>query len=343
MKPLRFIFLIFSLWIFSCENQVVKYEPNFQPQYKSFFTGNKNDKIGSPKGGICLMGGSRENDNAMRWFLNQADGGDILVLRASGSNGYNDYMYSNLGVDINSVESIIVNNRYASIDPYIRDRIERAEGIWFAGGNQWNYVNYWKGTPVDSLIQDAVENRNIVIGGTSAGMAILGKFIFSAEKGTISSQQALANPFDERITIDSLDYLNLQHLDNVITDTHYSQRDRQGRHLAMLARLIKDKGVNVKGVAIDERTSICINKDGIASVYGENKAFFIKPVSTPESMINGSPLNWNHDSTAVNVYCIEGTTNGSRNFNLIDWEKGSGGYWENWYIVNGVFYSKASS
>ena len=40
------------------------------------------------------MGGSRENDNAMRWFLKQADGGDILVLRASGSNGYNDYMLS---------------------------------------------------------------------------------------------------------------------------------------------------------------------------------------------------------------------------------------------------------
>ena len=79
-----------------------------------------------------------------------------------------------------------------------------------------------------------------------------------------------------------------------------------------------------------------------SSVYGENKAFFIKPVSTPESMFNGSPLNWDHDSTAVNVYCIEGTTNGSKNFNLIDWEKGSGGYWENWYIVNGVFYSKAS-
>ena len=130
-----------------------------------------------------------------------------------------DSMYSDLGVDINSVESIIVDNRHASIDPYIRDRIEKAEGIWFAGGNQWNYINYWKGTPVDSLIQDAVENRNIVIGGTSAGMAILGEYIFSAEKGTISSQEALANPFDERIAIDSLDYLKLQLLDNVITST----------------------------------------------------------------------------------------------------------------------------
>ena len=35
-----------------------------------------------------MMGGSVENDNAMRWFLERADGGDVLVLRASGSDGY---------------------------------------------------------------------------------------------------------------------------------------------------------------------------------------------------------------------------------------------------------------
>ena len=83
-------------------------------QYTSYFTGNTMDKKTSPKGGVCLMGGSSEDDNALRWFLDQSDGGDILVLRASGSNGYNDYMYSDLGVTINSVESIVVKNKDAS-------------------------------------------------------------------------------------------------------------------------------------------------------------------------------------------------------------------------------------
>ena len=37
------------------------------------------------------MGGASENDAAMAWFLERAGGGDVLVLRASGSDGYNDY------------------------------------------------------------------------------------------------------------------------------------------------------------------------------------------------------------------------------------------------------------
>ena len=45
------------------------------------------------------MGGATENDNAMRWFLNLADGGDVVVLRTSGSDGYNDYMFNQLGVE----------------------------------------------------------------------------------------------------------------------------------------------------------------------------------------------------------------------------------------------------
>ena len=98
------------------------------------------------------MGGASENDNAMAWFLQQANGGDILVLRASGSDGYNDYLYEDLGVTVNSVETIKFNSASAASDPYIHQRIQQAEGIWFAGGDQWDYVSYWRETAVDSLI-----------------------------------------------------------------------------------------------------------------------------------------------------------------------------------------------
>ena len=69
----------------------------------SYFSGNTTDALTVPKGGICLMGGSTEDDNAMKWFLQQADGGDVLVLRTSGANGYNSYLYSALGIPVNSV------------------------------------------------------------------------------------------------------------------------------------------------------------------------------------------------------------------------------------------------
>lgn len=70
--------------------------------YTTYFTGNTEDLITTPSGGICLMGGASEDDEAMKWFLNRANGGDVLVLRTSGgSNGYNEYMYSDLGVTLN--------------------------------------------------------------------------------------------------------------------------------------------------------------------------------------------------------------------------------------------------
>ena len=42
------------------------------------------------------MGGASEDDNAMKWFLERANGGDVLVLRATGADGYNDYLFSSL-------------------------------------------------------------------------------------------------------------------------------------------------------------------------------------------------------------------------------------------------------
>ena len=60
-----------------------------------------------------MLGGATEFDPAMEWFLDRASGGDILVLRASGSDDYNDYMYSDLD-GVNSVETIVFNDASAS-------------------------------------------------------------------------------------------------------------------------------------------------------------------------------------------------------------------------------------
>ncbi len=49
-----------------------------------------------------------------------------------------------------------------------------------------------------------INNRNIVMGGTSAGMAILGEYIFNAKNGTVTSEEALVNPYREDVSIDSL-------------------------------------------------------------------------------------------------------------------------------------------
>ena len=96
----------------------------------SYFTGNNNDVYRETNGGVCLMGGATEDDNAMIWFLERSNGGDILVLRTSGSDGYNNYLFGELGVNVNSVETIVLNNSSAADESYIHNKVLNAEAIW---------------------------------------------------------------------------------------------------------------------------------------------------------------------------------------------------------------------
>lgn len=340
MKKIMFI-LNFALII--CLMPVVLSGQN----YTSYFTGNTNNITTIPLGGICLMGGATESDNAMKWFLQRANGGDILVLRTSGSNGYNNYMYSQLGITVNSVETIVCHNQNASNDAYVKQKIQQAEAIWFAGGDQWTYVSYWRNTPVDSLINLAILQRNIVIGGTSAGMAIQGKYYYTAQNGTVTSVTALGNPFVNTVTVDSTKFIKNNILSNLITDTHFDNPDRRGRLVTFLARIFTDYGILGKAIACDEYTAVCIDNTGIAKVFGgyptyNDYAYFIQTncelsSQSPENCSIGEPLTWNLSGSALRVYRINGEPTGNQTFNLNDWKTGVGGQWLSWSVNNGSF------
>ncbi|MDP4826604.1 MAG: Type 1 glutamine amidotransferase-like domain-containing protein [Flavobacteriales bacterium] len=312
--------------------------------YTSYFTGNQTGIETTPAGGACLMGGASESDEAMIWFLEQANGGDVLVLRASGSDGYNDYFYSELGVSVNSVETIVFSSAAASFDTYVHEKIAGAEAIWFAGGDQWNYVNYWRNTPVQDLINSAISDRNVVIGGTSAGMAILGEYYFSAQNGTISSTAALNNPYNANVTVDNSAFLDIPFMENVVTDTHYDNPDRRGRHVAFMARVMTDYSANPKGIASEEYTAVCVDANGIARVFGgfpqyEDYAYFIQTNceladASPETCEPGSNLVWSHNNAALNVLKVPGTTTGEYFLDLNNWETSNVDAWQKWYVNN---------
>jgi cyanophycinase-like exopeptidase len=325
----------------------------FAQSFTSYVTGSTTNITTNPSRGVCLLGGATEDDNAIKWFLQRANGGDILVLRASGADGYNAYFYSELGVVVNSVETIVFNDASASNDPYVLQKIQQAEAIWFAGGDQWDYISYWKNSPVDNAINQGIQQRNIVVGGISAGMAIQGKYYFSAQNGTITSAAALANPFDNLVTVDSSKFIDNAYLDNTITDTHFDNPDRKGRLVAFLARIHTDYGAYAKAIACDEFAAVCIDANGIARVFGgfptfDDNAYFIQsncelPVPSPETCSPGSPLTWNLSGLALKAYQIKGDSLGSKTFDLNTWQSGSGGTWLNWSVSNGVFAEQAGA
>ncbi|NEN24105.1 T9SS type A sorting domain-containing protein [Cryomorpha ignava] len=320
---------------------------SFAQSYTSWLSGSAQDLEVQPDFGICLMGGGIESDPAMVWFLEKANGGDVVVLRTSQSDGYNNYMYNQLGVSLNSVETIRFNSAAAANDPYVIERLNGAEAIFMAGGDQSYYVNYWRDTPVEEAINNLLNVRGGVVGGTSAGMAVMAQGYFSAQNGSIDSDEALANPFDNYLTLGWNDFVDAPFLENAITDTHFNERDRYGRLLTFMARLINDHNLEyAHGVASNEHVAIAIGADGLAHAYGEYPeysdefAYFLQSncevVQAPEIIESNQPLTWNRNSGAVKVYRVPATESGENFFDLNDWISGSGGTWENWYAENGT-------
>ncbi|MEM9835201.1 MAG: Type 1 glutamine amidotransferase-like domain-containing protein [Bacteroidota bacterium] len=325
-----------------------------QAVFTSFFTGDTANVISNTySAGIVLAGGGPDNDNAMRWMLNRAGGGDVLVLRAAGSDGYNDYFFSELGATINSVETIRFNDAAAANSPYVIRRIQEAELIFLAGGNQTDYVDYWRDTPIATAMNEAINEKGITIGGTSAGMAVLGQFYYAPINQGAISQEALGNPFHPNVEgISVTPFLTIPFLANTITDTHFEARDRQGRTLVFLARAAQLSGQRPFGITANDATAICVDETGVASIFGDfpeypDYAHFILPGCTddafgPETMEPNTPFTWSLEGRATSVYRVAGTPSGGNTFDLSTWLDGTGGSWQNWSVNNGQWIIDAS-
>ncbi|MEP2669614.1 MAG: cyanophycinase [Cyclobacteriaceae bacterium] len=309
-----------------------------------YTTGSASDVTTTTSFGIAMIGGADSDTNAetaaFQFLVTKSGGGDFVVLRSSGSDGYNDYVYSVIG-GVNSVETIIVDSRSDADHATTENLVRNAEAIFIAGGDQSDYVNYWKDTKLEDAIHYAINTKHVPIGGTSAGLAILGQYYYGAFRGSITSTSALANPYDKNMDgLEGGGFLSVNYLSNLITDSHYNERDRQGRHFTFMARLVQDFGVsfsNVKGVGVDEATSVLVESNGTSKVYGAGNAYFLQGFGgTPELCQSKKDLTWNRSGQAVKAYVVPGTTTGANTFNFNTWS-GSGGTNEFWYAVNGTF------
>ena len=228
------------------------------------------------------MGGGSKQDAAYKFLCERANKGDFLILRADTEDDYAKKVDDEILkiCPLNSAATIVFAGREDSDDPKLVEVIDKAEAIFFAGGDQSNYVRFWQDTPV----QDAI-NRHIAagkpIGGSSAGLAILGEYSFSSMIDTIHSPEALANPYGNKVTL-SRDFLRIPLLEGVITDTHFVKRDRLGRLLVFMARILADGWSNqVRAIAVDENAAVLLEPDGNAKIAGDGPAYFMEAGVAP--------------------------------------------------------------
>jgi cyanophycinase len=300
--------------------------------YKYIRIGQKNDAQTKPVAGIAMMGGGDDLDEAFRWLCGKADGGDFLILRAHGDDDYNPYV--NGLCKLNSVATLIIPDRDAAKDPAVVEIIRQAEAVFIAGGDQANYIHFWRGTPVQDAINQHIADGK-PIGGTSAGLAVQGEFSYGAlndpDDSELHSKEALADPYHNQVTI-VRDFLKIPHLENTITDSHFAIRNRMGRTLVFLARIVQEGwSKQPSEIAIDEKSAVLVEVDGKATVVGTGRgAYFLRTTQPPDICRKNVAL------TFRNISVYKAPT--SAHFDLQSWT-GVGGVSYSLSVEQGVVHS----
>jgi cyanophycinase-like exopeptidase len=257
--------------------------------------------------GLLLDGGGAEEapNSSLRWLHRRIAGetagraGNVVVLRAS-ENNYHDspfYRYANLA----SVQTVLIPPcaPRAQVDS-VAKIVDAADAVFFAGGDQANYVA-WKGSALIAAVK-RVYARGGVVGGGSAGLAIQGAAIYDSVTGDrlnveTHTADAVSDPLEPRISF-TTDLFAWPALEKTITDTHLVVRNRFGRTVVFLARIINDRllpGVPpMYALGIDQASSVVVDPDGTATVLngpGGRGAYLVRAEAMPQ-FVAGKPFDY---------------------------------------------------
>ncbi len=264
-------------------------------------------------GSLVIVGGGLKPENAdiYRAFIDRVAAGGVIAIVPSASgkpHASADDFAANL-VRYGVARAHIVTVALAEIDDPAtgideagwakngRNRIEiakiaQAGGIWFTGGDQARTMRVLRGTPMLKTVRARLK-AGAVIGGTSAGAAIMGsEMIYCGDPLSVSAQArasrnlndcAVEDGRPEPVVIGS----GLGLLPGAIVDQHFSERRRLSR-----LQLALRKAHRLKGVGIDENTALVVDLDAkTASVLGSGSVTYVASDGWPRRFASGDQLS----------------------------------------------------
>ena len=158
-------------------------------------------------------------------------------------------LFGSLGVT--DVVGIRPESRAHAANPELIAAVDRATAVFMTGGNQVKLATLVVGTPLGQAIVAAHE-RGALIAGTSAGASICSTHMVSFGSGGATPKFRVGQVSE-----------GLGVLTGMIIDQHFTQRNRFGRLLALVAG-----NPAQLGVGIDEDTAAIVRPDGTLEVKG---------------------------------------------------------------------------
>ena len=220
-----------------------------------------------PKGNLVLIGGGRRPAAVMAKFIELAGGPAARILVVPTASELPDtvevYRTELASFGATNVAGLDVRTRFDSQRRALVEEVEKAGGIFFAGGDQRRIVVALGDTPVGKAIEEAYR-RGAVIGGTSAGTACMSPVMMTGEGDfkTISSRNVELSP-------------GLGLFPGTILDQHFVARQRQNRLMAVVLEYPR-----FLGIGIDEGTAVWLRPDETFQVLGESSVVVYDAAAT---------------------------------------------------------------
>jgi cyanophycinase-like exopeptidase len=226
--------------------------------------------------------------------------GNLVILKASGERYYSDDFYAR--GNFAWVQEVLIPpcaapSEVDAIAPYVDD----ADAVLFAGGDQSHYTA-WKNSALMRAVR-RLHARGGIVGGGSAGLAIQGAVVYDSAAAdrlhpndddyAVTTPNATANPLEPEISFTTglFDWAPLR---RTVTDSHFVKRDRLGRSVAFLARIVHERigTAPVYGLGVDEGSAVLVEPDGTATVRikGTDRGAYLLRMTQAPRLAPGVPL-----------------------------------------------------
>lgn len=187
---------------------------------------------------ILVGGGSIPNAVRDRFVAEIPQGGTVIILSAAAADSAKsaDQASKWLSSDSPAFSCVVPDT---SLDPSahcaeLNVCLQSADGVWICGGQQSRLAAAYHGTEIETRLREVL-NRGGVIGGTSAGAAIMSQVMIASG----SQSPTIATGFDL--------------LPDAVVDQHFNERNRLIRSRKAIA-----EHPQRFGLGIDESTAVII-------------------------------------------------------------------------------------
>jgi cyanophycinase len=202
---------------------------------------------------LLIVGGAERygtgGTEILRRFVDLAGGRAaelIVIATASAEPDVLEAEYATLFTRLGAgrVRALRLENRAQANEAAVVEALASATGVFFTGGDQLRITTVLGGTRTDSALQMLVRTGAIVLGGTSAGAAMMsGTMILGGEGPGVTRSSVRTGP-------------GLEFLPGVVIDMHFAERGRLNRLLSAVALYPHELGLG-----IDEDTAILAQGD----------------------------------------------------------------------------------